>query len=76
MLEKHYTLKEVCEALGVHRNTFLRWISAGKVKAIQLGRDWRIPESEISRICSKGVQDTQVLCKAKTREGEKESGQK
>jgi excisionase family DNA binding protein len=63
MLEKHYTLKEVCEALGVHRNTFLRWISAGKVKAIQLGRDWRIPESEIDRICSSGVQENPVLCK-------------
>ena len=62
MLEKHYTLKEVCEALGVHRNTFLRWIGAGKVKAIQLGRDWRIPKSEIDRICSSGVNDERVLC--------------
>ncbi len=76
MLEKHYTLKEVCEALGVHRNTFLRWISAGKVKAIQLGRDWRIAESEITRICSKGVQDTPVLCKAEADEVEEDSGQK
>lgn len=57
MLEKHYTVKEVAAALGVHKNTLLLWILSGKIKAIKAGHNWRLPESEVRRIMRTGVDD-------------------
>ena len=61
MIEKHYTVTHICNTLRLHRNTVINWIHAGKLRAVRIGRDWRIPESEIARIMSVGVIDPDDL---------------
>src|SRR5215471_13885565 len=36
--------------LGLHPMTVRRWIDAGKIHAVQIGREARIPMSEIERL--------------------------
>jgi excisionase family DNA binding protein len=45
--EKHYTRKEVARILSVHHMTIYREIQRGKLKAVKVGNDYRIPESSI-----------------------------
>lgn len=40
----------VARKLGVHPLTVRRWARAGKIKAVQLGREMRVPASEIERL--------------------------
>lgn len=47
--------KEVAELLRVHRVTVTEWIKAGKIKAIRIGKLWRIPESEVRRLLEYGT---------------------
>jgi excisionase family DNA binding protein len=35
--------------LGVSRMTVWRWIKGGKLRAVKIGREYRVPESEIER---------------------------
>ena len=69
MLEKHHTVDELAAALRIHRNTVIRWIKLGKIKCVRIGRAFRIPESEIIRITSTGVDDAEDLCKEEARGG-------
>jgi putative resolvase len=36
--------------LGLHPITVRRWIKAGRIQVVQVGREVRIPRSEIERI--------------------------
>lgn len=45
-----FTLEETAEYLKVDPRTITRWISSGKLKAAKIGREWRIPKSEIERL--------------------------
>jgi len=47
---KFYTTGKVAEMLGVHKMTVIRWIRSGKIKALRIGKVYRIPESELKRI--------------------------
>ena len=69
MLEKHHTVDELAAALRIHRNTVIRWIKLGKINCVRIGRAFRIPESEIRRITSTGVDDAEDLCKEEARGG-------
>ncbi len=56
VMERHYTLKEAGEILGVSVRTLQRWDKAGKIKCIRtVGGMRRVPESEIKRIL--GIKD-------------------
>jgi excisionase family DNA binding protein len=44
------TAEEAAEVLRVHQNTIKRWLREGKLKGIQVGRAWRIPQNEITRL--------------------------
>ncbi|RLE57630.1 MAG: IS607 family transposase, partial [Thermoprotei archaeon] len=56
-----YRTGEAAKRLGVTRMTILRWIKAGKIKAYKVGREHRIPESEIKRILEGKVPDEVVI---------------
>jgi putative resolvase len=41
---------EVAKRLGLHPLTVRRWVKAGKIAAIQIGREARIPITEVERL--------------------------
>ena len=43
----YYSIDEVAEILGVHRNSIRNRIKSGEIKAIKTGRLYRIPKSEL-----------------------------
>lgn len=49
-MENMYTVKEVSNMLKLHIETIRRNIYKGEIKAVKIGREWRISESELKRI--------------------------
>ena len=47
--------------LGLHPMTVRRWIDAGKIQAVQMGREARIPMSEIERLLGEQPSGTVAL---------------
>ncbi len=56
-MERHYSTREVCEVLGIANRTLRRWIKEGKIRAVNIGGRWRIPESEIKRLLGQPVEE-------------------
>jgi len=46
-MEKHYTVKEVSELLGMAEITIRQWIQKGRLKSVKLGSARRIKESDL-----------------------------
>lgn len=44
---KYLTPSEAAQVLRVDRRTVYTWLRTHKIKAVQLGRTWRIPESSV-----------------------------
>lgn len=44
-MEKLYTAKQVADLLQINVHTVLRFIREGKIKAIKVGREYRIKQS-------------------------------
>lgn len=42
-----YTMKELCDYLGIGRNTALSLIHEKRLKAFKAGKHWLIPEEEV-----------------------------
>lgn len=55
MPEQILTSDQVAKILQIHPLTVLRYIKEGKLKAIKLGRVYRIRESEIEKFLDKNV---------------------
>ena len=51
---KMYNIDQVAEMLRLCRITVFRYIKSGKIKAIKIGREWRIKQEEIDRIMCDG----------------------
>jgi len=49
MTEKLLTTEQVSQILQVHPLTVLKYIKAGKLQGIKLGRVWRIRETEVEK---------------------------
>lgn len=45
-----YSIKEFAEALGVSRLTISRRIQSGEISAVKIGRNWKIPKTELKQI--------------------------
>ena len=45
--ERWYSTKEVCEHLGVSRDTLLVWINEKGLPASKVGRNWKFKLSEV-----------------------------
>jgi putative resolvase len=50
--EREVKMKASQAAKALNRSyiTIKRWIYAGKIKAVKIGRDWEVPESEVIRL--------------------------
>jgi excisionase family DNA binding protein len=48
-VERMYSVNEVAEILHVSFRTIYRLMKVGKIQAVRVGRQWRIPRSEIEK---------------------------
>lgn len=53
MEEKLHTPAQVAERLQVSERTVYRWIDSGELKAVKLGRLWRIQEPDLKDFLNK-----------------------
>lgn len=51
-----YTILEVMEILKVSRRTIYNYIKADQIKAIKLGKEWRITEEALNDFLSRGTE--------------------
>jgi len=51
-MDEFYTPQEVAKKLKIDMSTVYRWIREGHLKAVKVGRGWRISESELNRLLS------------------------
>jgi len=58
---KLYRTGEVAKKLGVSKMTVLRWIKSGKLEAHRIGKEYRVPESEIKRILEGKIPDKVII---------------
>jgi excisionase family DNA binding protein len=47
MTERFLTINEVAELLGVHHGTIRRMIARGTLRAVRVGRLWRVPQAAL-----------------------------
>ena len=57
--QKLFRVGAAAHELGLHPMTVRRWIKAGRIQVVQVGREVRVPRSEIERIV--GTVDGRVL---------------
>lgn len=48
-----YTVRQVATMLGVHWQTILNYIKRGELKAVRLGRGYRISQSALDEFTNK-----------------------
>lgn len=51
-----YTLDEVAEVLKITRRTLYTYVKAGKLKAVKIGREWRVSEDALQDFLNKGTE--------------------
>ena len=47
---KAYSPREVQEMLGIGKATIYRWLYSGKIKAVKIGKMWRIPAEAVEEL--------------------------
>ena len=57
--QKSFRLTQAAHELGLHPITVRRWLKAGRIQVIQVGREVRIPRTEIEKIV--GTQDGRLV---------------
>ena len=50
-----YTPKDLATTFGITVQAVYKWVRQGRVKAIKVGHEWRISESEYHRIMREGI---------------------
>jgi len=56
-----YRTGEVAKRLGVSTMTVRRWIKEGKINAHRIGKEYRVPESEVLRLLEGKLLDKVVI---------------
>lgn len=51
-----YTLTELTEILQVTRRAIYNWIKDGKLKAVRIGREWRVTKENLEEFMKTGTQ--------------------
>lgn len=54
MAERFLTSVQASQVLGVNPDTMRRYLREGKVRALRLGKDWKVPESALSDLARGG----------------------
>lgn len=52
---KVYTIDEIAELLHITRRTLYTYLKTGKLKAIKVGKYWRVTEENLKDFLSKGT---------------------
>lgn len=53
---KVYTLGEITEILQVTRRTIYNYIKAGQLKAVKIGREWRVTQKALDAFLEHGTE--------------------
>lgn len=53
---KIYTTNELQDILQVKKRTLYNYIKANQIKAIKLGREWRVTEEALQEFLEKGTE--------------------
>ncbi|ADI32308.1 IS607 family transposase [Staphylothermus hellenicus] len=56
-----YRTGKVARLLGVSKVTVIRWIRNGRIKAVRLGKEYRIPEDEVRRLLKGKTTNTAII---------------
>jgi excisionase family DNA binding protein len=48
MSEKYYTVEQISELLGMHPKTVQRYIREGRLRAVKIGKGWRVTGHDLS----------------------------
>ena len=55
LVNRWYSLKEVCEYLGVGRDTIFKWIETKNMPAQKIGRQWKFKLDEVDAWVKSGA---------------------
>ncbi|NLN07523.1 MAG: helix-turn-helix domain-containing protein [Firmicutes bacterium] len=58
MHDKLYTVDEIAEILRTTPNTIYRWLRAGKLPGVKLGKEWRIKKETLTALLAESNADT------------------
>lgn len=62
LTNRWYSLKEICEYLGVSRDTIFKWIETKNMPAHKMGRQWKFKVSEVDAwVKSGGAAEKTIL---------------
>lgn len=53
--EKIYSVEQAAEMLDISPLTLAKWLRAGKIRGVKIGRLWRIPDSALDEIAQSGT---------------------
>ena len=54
-MEEFLTIDEAAQVLKIAPRTLAGWIRAGKIRAVKVGRFWRVPTSAIDEVAKSGT---------------------
>lgn len=54
---KVYTLEEIAELLHITRRTLYTYVKTGKLKAVKVGKYWRVTEKNLEAFLAKGTEE-------------------
>ena len=66
---KVYTLEEVMDVLKVSKRTIYNYIKADQLKAIKVGREWRVTEKALAAFLETGTEEGYYQKITSVREG-------
>lgn len=52
---QYMTVKQIAEAQSVTVETVRNWIKAKKLKAVKVGKSYRVTEAAYKQLCEKGL---------------------
>ncbi|MBQ9415864.1 MAG: helix-turn-helix domain-containing protein [Clostridia bacterium] len=54
ILDRYFSMPQICQYLGVNRLTVLRWIETKNMPAHRVGRNWKFKTTEVDEWVKSG----------------------